>query len=104
MLHQKMIYKILTLEEFDEFNKNKKFVGNPLDREDGYMHFSNKEQYPKVIQKFFPDQKVVVLEIYAAKIAGTLKFESNVPNGEQYPHLYGGYFDVQDVVNVINID
>lgn len=96
-----MIYKILTLDEFASFNENKKFVGNPLDHKDGYMHFSTREQYPDIIQKFFPGQKVVVLEIDPANIIGMLKFEKNGPDGEAYPHLYHGVITEQDLVRVI---
>jgi uncharacterized protein (DUF952 family) len=98
-----LIYKILTLDEFASFNENKKFVGNPLDHKDGYMHFSNKEQYPDIIQKFFLHQKVVVLEIDPANLQGMLKFERNRPDGEEYPHLYHGVITGQDLVRVITL-
>lgn len=96
-----MIYKILTLDEYILFSEHKKFLGNSLDLQDGYMHFSMKEQYPDIIQKFFPDQKVVVLEIDPTNLQGTLKFERNRPDGEEYPHLYHGVITKQDLVNII---
>lgn len=97
------IYKILTLEEFNTFKKNKKFEGNPLDLKDGYMHFSMKNQYPHIIEKYFLGQKVIVLEVSIENLNGILKIESNSPNGEQYPHLYNGCIAEQDVVAVIHV-
>ena len=38
------VYKICTKEEWKEAKKNGKFEGSKKDKEDGFIHFSDKEQ------------------------------------------------------------
>ena len=86
------IYKILTIEEWTEFQNKCIFDGNPLDHQDGYIHMSYYEQVDKTVQKFFSGRES---EIRLVHIDPTLLFENelrperNKPGGDIYPHIYG---------------
>ena len=53
----KYIYKICTKEEWEEAKKKGKYEGSKKDKEDGFKHFSDKEQLKETIKKFFFKQK-----------------------------------------------
>jgi uncharacterized protein (DUF952 family) len=86
------IYKILTIEEWDEFQKIGTFIGNPLDQWDGYIHMSYYDQVHKTIQKFFAGRESEILLVHvntALLHENELRPERNKPEGERYPHIYG---------------
>jgi uncharacterized protein (DUF952 family) len=86
------IYKILTNEEWAEFQNSGVFRGNPLDQQDGYIHMSYYEQVDKTVQKFFSGRES---DIRLVHVNTTLLFdnelrpERNKPGGDIYPHIYG---------------
>jgi uncharacterized protein (DUF952 family)/uncharacterized SAM-binding protein YcdF (DUF218 family) len=85
------IYKILTREEWQKFQKEGVFYGSSLDLKDGFMHCALEDQYPKIREKFLKNQSpVILLSIDPKKLPeGALKIEANKPGGTEYPHLYG---------------
>jgi uncharacterized protein (DUF952 family) len=86
------IYKILTNNEWCEFQHSGMFTGNPLDLQDGYIHMSYSEQVQKTYQKFFQNKidNVVVVHVNALLLnPNELRPEANKPGGDIYPHIYG---------------
>ncbi len=49
----KFVYKICTKSEWLKAKSNKKFLGSKKDLEDGYIHFSDKDQLKDTLRKFF---------------------------------------------------
>ena len=47
------VYKICTNEEWDLAKKNGKFKGSKKDIEDGFIHFSDKDQIKGTLSKYF---------------------------------------------------
>ena len=87
-----IIYKILTPEEWSEFQKRGRFEGSPLDKRDGFIHLALEHQYPAILEKFFKEVDSVVLikiDHDLLDAGNTLKIESNRVGGEKFPHLYG---------------
>ena len=52
------IYKICSKSEWLSAIRNGKFIGTKKDIEDGYIHFSNKNQIKRTLDKYFSKQKV----------------------------------------------
>jgi uncharacterized protein (DUF952 family) len=86
-----IIYKILTLREWQDLQKTGNFKGSALDRKDGFIHGAFHDQYPAILEKFFKGIRPVVLVKLDSKLllVGGLKIESNRVGGTQYPHIYG---------------
>jgi uncharacterized protein (DUF952 family) len=84
------IYKILTPHEWEAFQKNGIFEGSAMDLKDGFIHCALDSQYKAIKEKYFKDQRPLVLvEIDTQKLeTGSLKIEANRKGGTEYPHLY----------------
>ncbi len=84
------LFKILTPQQWQNFQAEKIFYGSPLDLTDGFIHLSFMHQWQMVWAKFFKNLAVVLVEINGSLLDPQgLKIEANHPGGEQYPHYYG---------------
>ena len=50
------VYKICTKNEWHNFKEIKLWQGTKKDIEDGFIHFSNKDQVEKTLKKYYFDQ------------------------------------------------
>jgi len=84
------IFKILTPIEWENFQKEKIFLGSPIDLQDGFIHCSFENQYRGVLERYFAGQRpLVLLTIDSSRILeNVLKVEANAPGGLKYPHIY----------------
>ncbi len=88
--------------EWDDFKKDKRFYGNTFDLESGFIHLSTKSQIKDTINRYFQDQKnIVILQICEKKIKENIKWEIS-RNNQLFPHLYG-FLELFDVKKVDNI-
>jgi uncharacterized protein (DUF952 family) len=85
------LHKILTVKQWEDFQREGIFSGSPLDQQDGFIHASTQDQYQRTIDKFFKDIRPIILVEIDPKLlqADTLKVEANKPGGDKYPHIYG---------------
>ena len=95
------VYKICNKAEWLIAKKNKKFTGTKKDKEDGFIHFSDKKQVQGTLKKYYFNQKDLIL----LKIE-TLKLDSLVweqgSDGDVFPHLYSA-LDTLSVCNKYDI-
>ena len=83
------IYRILTSEQFAEFQKTKVFAGGEKDIKDGFIHASREDQYMKTYYKIFAGQVIVLIKIDTTKLGESkIKIEAD-KTGETFPHVYG---------------
>ena len=88
--------------EWDDFKKDKRFYGNTFDLESGFIHLSTKSQIKDTINRYFQDQKnIVILQICEKKIKENIKWEIS-RNNQLFPHLYG-FLELFDVKKINNI-
>ncbi len=83
------IYKICQRALWEEAVRLGVFRGAPVDTEDGYIHFSTKEQVSDTANKHFaglPD--LVLIAVDAESLGPALKWEPS-RGGALFPHLYG---------------
>jgi len=87
------IYKVLTCDQFCQFEKNRYYAGNEHDLRDGFIHMVSFKLLAKVIEKHYAGNKQVVILKFDEDDLGTdIKWEKT-RDGELYPHLYSAQLD-----------
>ncbi len=83
-----LVFKIFLRPEWDAFRAAGFTAGAPIDRADGFIHFSTAEQVTETAAKHFADQSDLVLVAFEAERMGdALKWEAS-RGGALFPHLY----------------
>ena len=94
---ESFVYRVMLNNEWDEFKKKKKFFGNKLDIQSGFIHLSTKSQIKNTIEKYYKNEdSVIIFKINVKDIAKNLKWEIS-RNNQLFPHLYGfiNFIDVK---------
>ena len=95
------VYKICSKSEWLIAKKNNKFIGTKKDKEDGFIHFSNKKQVQNTLKKYFFGQKdLILLKIETSKLDNLIWEQAS--DGNIFPHLYSS-FDIPNVCNQFDI-
>jgi uncharacterized protein (DUF952 family) len=82
-------YKVLTADQWSQFQANGIFHGAPVDRADGYIHLSATDQLQGTLDKHFAGQSgLVIAEVDLAALGDTIKWEVS-RGGALFPHIYG---------------
>jgi uncharacterized protein (DUF952 family) len=82
------IYKIVTRSQWREAEQSGVFHGAPVDRADGFIHFSTVGQVAETAAKHFADQDgLLIVAVDEAALSGALKYEVS-RGGALFPHLY----------------
>jgi uncharacterized protein (DUF952 family) len=82
-------FKILTAEQWAEFEAEGAFAGAPVDVADGYIHLSTSEQLAETLAKHFAGQSgLVIAEIDLTTLGETVRWEAS-RGGALFPHVYG---------------
>ena len=88
MQNPEFIYKVVGREVYDASLAAGHFLGQPIDKADGYIHLSTAQQLRETIRLYFAglsDQ--VLFQLAAAPFGAAMKWEAS-RNGELFPHLY----------------
>ena len=84
-----LIYKICPHALWLEAEGAGVFRGAPVDRADGYIHFSTAEQAAETAAKHFAGATdLVLVAVETAALGGALRWEPS-RGGALFPHLYG---------------
>jgi uncharacterized protein (DUF952 family) len=87
-MHPTTAYKILTADQWTQFQTDGQFHGAPIDIADGYIHMSTADQLAETLAKHFAGQdNLTIAEIDLTHFDDTLKWEI-ARNGALFPHLY----------------
>jgi uncharacterized protein (DUF952 family) len=82
------IYKVASREIYDASLAAGSFVGQPIDLNDGYIHFSTAPQLGETIRLYFAGLAGQVLfQVPTAPLGDALKWEAS-RGGDLFPHLY----------------
>jgi len=83
------VYKICPAALWREAERGGVFRGSPVDRKDGFIHFSSAEQAAETAAKHFAGQAdLLLVHVDAGKLGPALKWEPS-RGGALFPHLYG---------------
>ncbi len=95
------IYHIISKQDWDLVAETQFYSPESLISE-GFIHFSFKDQIPGVIERYYQNQKgLLVLKVQKNKIKSSLEFEKVADIG-LFPHLYGK-LNIDSVVGVFPI-
>ena len=87
-MREKIIYHICTVSEWKDQNNSEYYMHKSIENE-GFIHCSFKHQIKGVMERYFEDQKdLLLLIIDSDKITHELKIEK-APIGDSFPHIYG---------------
>jgi len=97
------VYKVVSREVFDASVAAERFVGQPIDKADGYIHLSTAAQLRDTIRLYFAglaDQ--VLFQLATAPFGPAMRWESS-RNGALFPHLYAE-LDIASIGNTAALD
>lgn len=84
-----LIYKILTADQWTQFDRDGVFKGAPVDLADGYIHLSKAEQARETAKKHFAGRDgLMLVAVDADALGDALTYEVS-RGGALFPHLYG---------------
>jgi uncharacterized protein (DUF952 family) len=87
--HPATAYKILTADQWAQFEADGVFLGAPVDLADGYIHLSAADQLQGTLDKHFAGQSgLVIAEVDLTALGETVKWEVSRGNA-LFPHIYG---------------
>ena len=82
-------YKVLTQEQFADWQAVGTFGGSPVDLADGYIRLSTAEQLQATLDKHFAGQDgLIIAEVNLDPLADTVRWEPS-RGGALFPHVYG---------------
>jgi uncharacterized protein (DUF952 family) len=82
-------YKVLTAQQWADFEREGVFHGAPVDVADGYIHLSTAGQLEDTLTKHFAGQSgLVIAEVDMTQFGAALRWEK-ARSGALFPHLYG---------------
>jgi uncharacterized protein (DUF952 family) len=89
MRNPDFVYKIAPKALFDASVAAGKFLGAPIDQQDGYIHFSTASQLAETLRLHFAGQSdLVIFSVRSYDLGATLRWEPS--RGDQlFPHVYG---------------
>jgi uncharacterized protein (DUF952 family) len=83
-----LIYKIVPTDLWREAEKQGVFAGAPVDRSDGFIHFSTTAQVRATAAQHFAGQSdLLLVGVNPREFGETLRFEPS-RGGALFPHLY----------------
>lgn len=87
--HPATAFKILTSDQWAQFQTDGVFHGAPVDLADGYIHLSAADQLQGTLTKHFAGQSgLVIAEVDLAALGETVTWEVSRGNA-LFPHIYG---------------
>jgi len=83
-----LIYKIMSSDEWTTFKATNTFHGSEVDIQDGFIHFSTKEQTVETANKhFFGQSGLILVAVDEEKLGDKLIYETS-RGGALFPHFY----------------
>ncbi len=81
-------FKILTQQQWADFERERVFHGAPIDVADGYIHLSTAEQVETTLARHFADQaSLMIAEVDLILLGDAIRWEA-ARGGDLFPHLY----------------
>jgi uncharacterized protein (DUF952 family) len=84
-----LVYKICLRADWERAVAEGVYRGSPVDRKDGFIHFSGAEQMAETLRRHFAGvTDLLAIGFDPADLGPALRFEPS-RGGELFPHLYG---------------
>lgn len=98
----KMIYKIVTRDQWRVAESEGVFAGAPVDLSDGFIHFSTAAQLRETARRHFSGQTDLLLVTADSDSFGARLAWEKSRGGAMFPHLYDN-LRLEDVLSVVPI-
>ncbi|XP_047313226.1 uncharacterized protein LOC124916536 [Impatiens glandulifera] len=87
---EQYVYRISTVDEWEELQKSGFIFGGELDKSTGCFHLSKLDQVQSTLQNFFLNTKIelYLLQVDAKELGDGLVYE-RVDESNVFPHFYG---------------
>ena len=86
-MNLEFIFKIIDKKEWQKAKQTGTYNGSVKDKKDGYIHFSEEDQVPETLKKYYHNKEnLILLKVNAFKLEHLLWEQAS--NGDMYPHLY----------------
>jgi uncharacterized protein (DUF952 family) len=83
------LYKICPASLWREAERLGCFAGSPVDRKDGFIHFSTAAQVAETAARHFAGERdLVLVQVDSARLGAALKWQPS-RGAKLFPHLYG---------------
>lgn len=83
-----VVYKIVPKELWQRAEMTGKFLGAPIDIQDGFIHFSTAQQVRETARRHFAGiDDLLLIAIDGAALGDALRYEPS-RGGDLFPHLY----------------
>ena len=87
-LNPALIYKLVSVAEWQQAQESGQFHGSADDQRDGYIHLSNADQVAGTLFKYFSHcDELLLLAIDPKSLGADLRYEVS-RTGALFPHLY----------------
>ena len=97
----KFIYKICSKSELQDAKNKNQFLGTKKDLEDGFIHFCGEEQIKGTLNKYYLNQKdLILLKVDTLKLDHLIWEQAS--DGNMFPHLYSA-LDFSNIVEEFEI-
>ncbi|MEM9385607.1 MAG: DUF952 domain-containing protein [Pseudomonadota bacterium] len=84
----KLIFKIEHAQAWREAKRAGVYAGAPIDRRDGFIHFSAATQVSGTLERYFADRSdLLLIAVDTSRCGDALLWEVS-RGGERFPHLY----------------
>lgn len=81
-------FKVLTAQQWADFERERVFRGAPVDIEDGYIHLSSAGQLEATIAKYFAEESgLMIAEVDLIQLGDAVRWEP-ARGGDLFPHIY----------------
>ncbi|WP_326915127.1 DUF952 domain-containing protein [Sphingopyxis chilensis] len=81
-------FKVLTQQQWADFERERVFRGAPVDIADGYIHLSTAEQLEATIAKYFAGEScLMIVEVDLNLLGDAIRWEP-ARGGDLFPHIY----------------
>ncbi len=81
-------FKVLTAQQWRDFERERVFRGAPVDIADGYIHLSTAEQLEETIAKYFAGETgLMIAEVDLVRLGDAVRWEP-ARGGALFPHIY----------------
>lgn len=95
-----LVYKIVSEHEWAAAEAEGRYIGSPVDLDDGFIHFSTAGQAPETASRHFSGRRgLLLVSVETAALGVALKWEPS-RGGALFPHLY----DVLSLEAVARVD
>jgi uncharacterized protein (DUF952 family) len=102
-MSDRIVYKVMSLAELRQMQRDRVFHGSPADITDGYIHLSRGSQLAATLDKHFSGVDGLMLAaVDLSRLGDTVRWEPS-RGGQLFPHIYGS-LPVEAVVSVAALE